>query len=299
MPSVATTTARKGGPVSPLPASRSRSAKDSSPHGRRRPLHPLGILDRVGRSQSASRFPSHVAEQLGYYVYALRDPNREDEIFYVGKGKGDRVFSHARAAQRLLEDVPNAKLNRIREIQASGTEVRIEILRHGLSEREAFEVEAVLIEMLRLDDLLLNLVAGQGKARGRMSIPDVLAMYTAQKAPRFPASLSAVLLRIPVLWYPSMPEDELYKATRGWWVIGPRRQRASYAFAVNRGVIREVYEVEEWRTAREGETEPDEVGRRWGFEGRRAGSEFDKYRNTSVGHLFKQGAANPVRYVNC
>ena len=39
-------------------------------------------------------FPPGVAEQLKWYVYRLIDP-RNGETFYVGKGKGDRVFEHA------------------------------------------------------------------------------------------------------------------------------------------------------------------------------------------------------------
>jgi hypothetical protein len=44
--------------------------------------------------RNASLVPG-VAEKLGYYVYALRDPTRSGAIFYVGKGQGDRVYQHA------------------------------------------------------------------------------------------------------------------------------------------------------------------------------------------------------------
>lgn len=40
-------------------------------------------------------FSPEVAEKLQYYVYRLIDP-RNGETFYIGKGKGNRVFSHAR-----------------------------------------------------------------------------------------------------------------------------------------------------------------------------------------------------------
>lgn len=39
------------------------------------------------------KFSDFTAEQLGSYVYRLRDP-RDHETFYVGKGKGNRVFAH-------------------------------------------------------------------------------------------------------------------------------------------------------------------------------------------------------------
>jgi hypothetical protein len=39
----------------------------------------------------AFRFLRGVSEELGWDVYALRDPLNDDRIFYVGKGRGDRV----------------------------------------------------------------------------------------------------------------------------------------------------------------------------------------------------------------
>jgi len=41
-----------------------------------------------------------VAEKLGWYVYALRDP-RTRKIFYVGKGSSERVYAHARYARKV------------------------------------------------------------------------------------------------------------------------------------------------------------------------------------------------------
>ena len=38
-------------------------------------------------------FPKEVIDKLKYYVYLYSDP-RDDKIFYVGKGKNNRVFQH-------------------------------------------------------------------------------------------------------------------------------------------------------------------------------------------------------------
>lgn len=51
----------------------------------------------MNRSETES-FPADVARELKTYVYRLIDP-RNEETFYVGKGRGDRVFAHIRAVQ--------------------------------------------------------------------------------------------------------------------------------------------------------------------------------------------------------
>ena len=58
-------------------------------------------------------FKQSVKDALAYYVYALVDP-RNNKIFYIGKGKGNRMFQHAEAA--LLENNHSLKLDSIRNI---------------------------------------------------------------------------------------------------------------------------------------------------------------------------------------
>ena len=45
-------------------------------------------------SQAKLSFSPEISEKLKFYVYHLIDP-RNGETFYVGKGKGNRVFAHS------------------------------------------------------------------------------------------------------------------------------------------------------------------------------------------------------------
>jgi hypothetical protein len=56
-----------------------------------------------------------------------------------------------------------------------------------------------------------------------------------------------MLMKIPDLWTPAMSPAGLYEATRHWWRVGKRCNRAKYVFSISHGVIREVCAVESWR----------------------------------------------------
>lgn len=103
-----------------------------------------------------------VEANLGYYVYLLIDP-RNGRIFYVGKGVDGRCFSHVREARTTSRDSKGdyEKLATIRAIEESSHHVRIEVLRHGLTEDEAFHLEAAAMDLLGLSDLT-NRVVGHG-----------------------------------------------------------------------------------------------------------------------------------------
>lgn len=101
-------------------------------------------------------------EKLRYYVYCLVDP-RDSTIFYVGKGRGNRVFEHARNA--VEQDDSTLKLDTIREIINQGYNVKYFILRHDLDEEIAYKIESTIIDLLtypafNTKTLLTNIVAG-------------------------------------------------------------------------------------------------------------------------------------------
>ena len=58
-----------------------------------------------------------------------------------------------------------------------------------------------------------------------------------------------ILIRINKTYRNDMSAHALYEATRGVWVVGPRRENAKLALAVFNGMVREVYEIREWQPA--------------------------------------------------
>lgn len=235
-------------------------------------------------------FPPSVIERIGYYVYLLSDP-QTGEVFYVGKGMGNRIFAHLNAA--LTRSDVTDKLDKIRAILATGQEVHHRIIRHGLTEKEAFEVEAALIDFIGLEDLT-NLIQGHSSDdRGHMTVTEVIAKY---EAPEIEIAEPVILITINRLYRRGMSAEDLYGVTRGNWVIGRRREKAKFAFAVYNGIIREVYRIEQWYLAdrREGQ----KAKQRWYFDGKIA-VDLHHYVGGSTVRYAVVGAQNPIRYVNC
>lgn len=116
---------------------------------------------------------------------------------------------------------------------------------------------------------------------------------------------NVVLIRPSRIYDDSMTPRQLLEATRGVWRVGPRREKADYAFSVVSGVVVEVYAVNRWLPAGtlEYTTRPRsdiEVEGRWEFDGEVADALIrSKYRRVSVTEYLPKGAANPVMYVNC
>ena len=117
-----------------------------------------------------------------------------------------------------------------------------------------------------------------------------------------------LIVRVNTLYRPSMLPIELYEITRGVWKVSPpRRDRVKYALTVHQGRVKEVYKVNAWHPAcssnylwRTQFHEDAAMVGRSEFTGEIANATVrTKYLGKSVAHLFAQGAANPVKYVNC
>ena len=109
----------------------------------------------------------------------------------------------------------------------------------------------------------------------------------------------AILITINKLYRSSMTDEELYEATRGIWVVGERREKADYGFAVYQGIVREVYSIKKWHPAgtlpcQTRDAEGFLASGRWEFEGTIATDIREEYVGNSVG----MGGQNPIRYKN-
>ena len=69
-------------------------------------------------------FAPEIIEKIGYYVYVFVDPFT-DTVFYIGKGKDNRCFSHLNSLDE------SEKSKHIIEIKNKGKEPKIEILALG------------------------------------------------------------------------------------------------------------------------------------------------------------------------
>lgn len=244
------------------------------------------------RGEMFTKFTKEVSDHLENYVYRLIDP-RNGETFYVGKGKGNRVFDHVKCELGSDADELTDKLLRIREIRKLGLEIGHVIHRHGMDGPTAEEVEAALIEAY---PAATNVKSGKDSDdRGLMHTKQIIERYEAKEADFVH---KAILININR----TAAEKEVYEAVRYAWVLDPKRaNQAEVILAVERGLIIGVFEVEgEWRKA----TPENFPGfdtfsnKRWGFVGHKAPEQIARLylRRRVPDTMRKRGASNPIRY---
>ena len=220
-----------------------------------------------------------------YYVYRLVDP-RSFHTFYVGKGCGNRVFMHAKAAKELItkeEDADSLKLKLISEILAAGKEVICFIHRWGLSQKAAFEVEAALIDCY---PGLSNIQSGHDNERGMVSVEDFekqsnLVEYEEPEEDYIIIKTSKGAIEA---------NGSLYEATRRSWANDINRaEKYKYVLSVINGIVKEVYEVDHWY----------KDGDRIAFEGKETKDAISSLKGTIIPAKYRQKSmASPFLYKN-
>lgn len=203
----------------------------------------------VNNAKHISTFSEKAFDALNeFYVYALVDP-RDDKVFYVGKGTGNRIFSHEIESAK-SHKTEKFKLQKIKEIEDSGHSVKRLIINWGLSEAEAFSAEATLINLLKFmpDIQLSNEVSGH-HVHECLTTEEFEILYGAVPLKKEEIKHSILVIKINKLYRKDMSEAELYDAVRGYWAASLKSintRKVEYVFGVYNGLIVAVYKPDEW-----------------------------------------------------
>lgn len=222
------------------------------------------------RKPAPNPLPPRVVENLGLYVYALRDP-RDQSIFYAGVGRGNKIYSHdwdalgeagtldsETVGEPDRDETRSAWVQRIRDIYAAGHSVDHIVLRHRIeaahdATAEAREAVHVVTDALRLlerrsgNPVLTNLAGEPADLERRaMSVEELAVQYSALPSPEVP--VPGALVRVPAAADQSLSADDLYAAARGPWHAGAAARSVAdlpvIVFADN--IVRAVYRASSW-----------------------------------------------------
>lgn len=244
------------------------------------------------------QFPNEVIERLNYYVYRLIDP-RNGQTFYVGKGRGNRIFQHLSEAEVLAkttvegaEDEESLKIQTIRAIKRAGFEPLHIIHRHGLDEATTFEVEAALIDAY---PGLSNAVSGHGNGeKGCRHAEELVRIYAAR---------SLVPKEDLILIYVGKALDEgrdVYDAVRAAWKMSLRKaEKRKLVLAYDGGLVIGAYRPKVWLPATKSNFPflARDIDGRIGFTGSPANDVWDYYVHCRP-PARKKGTQTPFSYLD-
>lgn len=213
----------------------------------------IALLSRANKPMTNAFSEKALLHLNGFYVYALIDP-RNNQVFYIGKGTGNRVFSHEIESYKSPKS-EKAKLQTIREIEGAGLDVKRLIINWGLTESEAFIAEATLINLANYlsADTLTNAVAGH-HVHEALTVDDFEIIYGAENLQSKDIRHNILVIKINKLYHRDMNEKELYDVVRGHWRASLntiRTRNIEYVFGVYNQLIVAVYKPDEWHYVRE------------------------------------------------
>lgn len=205
-------------------------------------------------NQSPKQFSEKALMSLsGYYVYALVDP-RTNEVFYIGKGTDNRVFSHEIESEKSPKS-EKSKLKKIREIESIGLAVKRVIINWGMTESEAFASEASLINLMNFlsKDTLTNVVTGH-HVHESLTVEDFELLHGSECLKLSEIKHSILIIKINKLYHRDMTAKEMYDAVRGHWRASLntiKQRKVKYVFGVYNQLIVAVYQPDEWHYVHE------------------------------------------------
>lgn len=214
-------------------------------------------------------FSPATIQTIGHYVYALTDEN--DDIFYIGKGVDNRVFNHVQDARNLITANTNKqdeaqlddaetngmslKTQKIIEMLNKSKVPGMYIIRHSLTEENAFLLESTLIDVLdwQLKGNLTNQVAGHGAARyGLASVADIEAAHGAdfnlENLDGLESNQEVLFINVKKRW-PEVKDGTatLSEISRGDWRLNIQRAKfCPYAIIHANGIVKGVFSISAW-----------------------------------------------------
>jgi uncharacterized protein len=206
-------------------------------------------------------FSKEVCAAIGSYVYRLIDP-RNGLTFYVGKGRGNRVFAHVNEALSSVDGETfdwaknsddSYKIQTIKDIHNAGLEVIYVIQRWGLDDDTAFQVEGALIDAYFG---LTNKIGGHNGENGACNAEWLEAKFKKETYVDSPINPGYIIVKIH--WGTVEKAaghdkaERMYNACRGsWGISGAEAKNVSrpYVLCAIDGVVEEVYHVQKWSPA--------------------------------------------------
>jgi len=250
-------------------------------------------------------FDEKTRQDLKYYVYMLLDP-RDNQPFYIGKGADNIVYKHLDCVIT-QDDTLDLQYERIKAIREAGENVKHVIVRHGLTEDEAFQIEGSVIDTLTYCGMLKSNTAIRQNAieKGLMTSDEIVRRYNVQPLEKI--GLDCLLININKTYRRGNGTDAIYLATKETWLISELKlPRIKYVLSEYKGLIVEVFKVESWYPKKrlKNKTIDKEHNIKvkievtgYGFNGVVAQDKVrDLYINKSVAHTKKRGSSQVFRY---
>lgn len=284
--------------------------------------------------KNITKFPDKVTKGLGYYIYALIDPRKDSYgIFYIGKGKGNRVFNHVKdalkynpqekstkKAEQKEEIATNEKYETIKAIENAGEHVKYYILRHGITcEEMAYQIESTLIDTFnhlqlfaKIDtdenkNILRNIICGHDQGlHGIKTIEETIDFYNSGEVDLLPymrRKMNFIAIKLSENFDSQSKDEDIYERVHFCWRVNKDRiKKIQYVLAISNGIIRGIYPChnQAWKKVQDKERKVDEDHGRYYFEKQEPTNptEFEKLKKELVGNklIGLHHAQNPVAY---